>query len=381
MPPRQLLYPLAVTLALLLTPLAAQSEDGVSTHEVRLGMVNAQSGPASGLGIHMKAGVQAYFTRVNAAGGVHGRTLNLIVKDDGYEPARSAAHTEELINRDNVFALLGYVGTPTSRAALPIAMRAEVPYLFPFTGAEFLRTPVKKWAFNVRASYLDETETLVEHLTTDLGVSKIALLMQDDSFGESVKSGISGALSKRNLSIHAEARINRNSLDVAGAVARLKHAQPEAIAFVGTYRQLSAAIQAAKIAGIHARFVTVSFIGTEDFIAAAGPNGDGVYITQVMPSPHDTSLAIVRQYLADVPPAEVGYTSLEGYINASVFVQALQAAGAEPTRSKLANVLKSLNADIAGFPVHFSPKRHQGSTAVFLTRVEAGKALPVQTMR
>lgn len=137
MPPRQLLYPLAVTLALLLTPIAAQSEDGVSTHEVRLGMVNAQSGPASGLGIHMKAGVQAYFTRVNATGGVHGRTLNLIVKDDGYEPARSAAHTEELINSDNIFALLGYVGTPTSRAALPIAMRAEVPYLFPFTGASF----------------------------------------------------------------------------------------------------------------------------------------------------------------------------------------------------------------------------------------------------
>ena len=165
------------------------------------------------------------------------------------------------------------------------------------------------------------------------------------------------------------------------AVAALKHAQPEAIVFVGTYRQLSAAIKAAQTAGIRARFVTVSFIGTEDFIAAAGPNGDGVYITQVMPSPHDTSLAIVRQYLADVPPADVGYTSLEGYINANVFVQALQAAGVEPTRSKLANALKGLNTDIAGFPVHFSPGHHQGSSAVFLTRIQAGKALPVSRMQ
>ena len=132
---------------------------------------------------------------------------------------------------------------------------------------------------------------------------------------------VSGALSKRNLGIHAEARINRNSLDMVDAVAALKHAQPEAIVFVGTYRQLSAAIKAAQTAGIRARFVTVSFIGTEDFIAAAGPSGDGVYITQVMPSSHDTSLAIVRQYLSDVPPADVGYTSLEGYINANVFVK------------------------------------------------------------
>lgn len=145
MPPRQLLYHLAVTLSLA-TPVA-WSEDGVSANEIRIGIVTAQRGPASNLGPNMKTGVQAYFTRINATGGVHGRTLSLIVNDYGHEPTRSAARTEDLINRDNVFALLGYVGTPTSRAALPIAaMRAEVPSLFPFSGAEFLRTPVKNGA-------------------------------------------------------------------------------------------------------------------------------------------------------------------------------------------------------------------------------------------
>lgn len=377
----QLPHLLAITLGLLLPACSAWAENGVSLDEVRVGMVNAQSGPAAGLGAGMQAGVQAYFARINAKGGVNGRKITLIVKDDGYEPSRSAALTEELINIDKVFALLGYVGTPTSRAALPIAAQAEVPYLFPFTGAEFLRTPLKKWAFNVRASYFDETEELVERMTKDLDSQKVALLMQDDSFGEAVKSGLAGALHKRHMSIHAEARIKRNSLEVASAVAALKLAEPDAIMFVGTYQQLAAAIKQAKASGVTARFFTVSFIGTENFIAAAGADGDGVYITQVMPSPHDSSLAVIQDYLADIKPAEVGYASLEGYIAASIFVKALDATGAQPTRAELADALQYLKTDLGGFKVTFSPTRHQGSDAVFLTRIQDGKAVPVDRMQ
>lgn len=375
---RALLYLIAVTVTG--TP-GAWAETGVSTSEILIGTVNAQSGPAAGLGTGINAGIQAYFNRINAAGGVHGRSLRLISKDDSYEPAHSATLTEELIERDKVFALLGFVGTPTSRAAVPVAMRAQVPYLFPFTGADFLRAPVKQWVFNVRASYIDETETLIEHLTMDLGANKIALLMQDDSFGDSVKGGITGALSKRNLHIHAEARIKRNSLAIDGAVAALQQAKPEVIVFVGTYQQLSAAIKMAKTSGLHARFVTVSFIGTEQFIASAGSAGDGVYITQVMPSPHDTTRPIIQQYLADIPASEVGYSSLEGYINASVLGHALKAAGTEPTRAALVNILKNLHTDLGGFVVHFSPIRHQGSSTVYLTRVQAGRAHPVERMQ
>ena len=365
----------------LLPGYAAWAEHGVNPDEIRIGMVNAQSGPAAGLGLGMHAGAEAYFSRINAEGGVNGRKIRLIVKDDGYEPARSAALTEQLIKDDQVFALLGYVGTPTSRAALPIATQAEVPYLFPFTGAEFLRTPLKKWAFNLRASYFDETEEIVERISKDLGSQKIALLMQDDSFGETVKSGLAGALDKRGLRVHAEARIQRNSLDVSGAVAALKLATPDAIVFVGTYQQLAAAIKQAKASGVTARFFTVSFIGTENFISAAGADGDGVYITQVMPSPHDRTLAVIRDYLADIQPSEVGYASLEGYIGAMVFVKALASTGAQPTRAELADALQYLNTDLGGFKVAFSPSNHQGSGAVFLTRVQAGKALPVERMQ
>ena len=376
-----LLHLLAATACLLLPALTAQAENGVGAEEIRLGMSNAQSGPAAGLGNGIRAGAQAYFARINAAGGVHGRRITLIVKDDGYEPARSAANTEALIEADQVFALFGYVGTPTSRAAVPIALRAQLPYLFPFTGAEFLRNPVKPWVFNIRASYFDETEEMVERLTVDLGVEKIALLMQDDSFGETVKGGLVGALHKRGMQLHTEARIQRNSLDVEAAVATLLPDQPEAIVFVGTYQQLAAAIAQAKALGSAARFFTVSFIGTENFIAAAGGNGDGVYITQVMPSPNDASRTIVRNYRADIAPADIGYTSLEGYIGAAVLVAALRHAGPQPTRVKLAKELETLNFDVGGFKVAFSPDDHQGSDAVFLIEVRDGRAVPVETMR
>ncbi|MBK9237747.1 MAG: ABC transporter substrate-binding protein [Rhodoferax sp.] len=359
----------------------ALAEDGISKSEVILGMANAQSGAAAGLGTGMKAGALAYFDRVNAAGGVGGRKITLLVKDDGYEPARSAAATESLIHADKVFALLGYVGTPTSAAAVPVASKAQVPYLFPFTGAEFLRNPVGKFVFTMRASYFDETEIMVERLIKDLGVKKIALLMQDDAFGEAVKGGVARALFRRDMKIHAEARIKRNSMEIDAGVDAMKQAQPEAIVFVGTYKQMAAAVKKAKATGLKARFLTVSFIGTENFIAEAGADGEGVYITQVVPSPHDTSLPIVKDYLADIKGNNVGYTSFEGYINAAVLVEAMKKAGAEPTRASLLAALESLKIDLGGVAIQFSAASHQGSKSVFLTRVQEGKAVSQTKMQ
>ena len=377
---RQLLHGL-VTSCLLLPGLSDAVEPGLSVDEVRVGMVNAQSGPASALGLGMLNGAQAYFQRINAEGGVHGRRIRLLSLDDGYEPSRTAAHTRSLLKTQQVFALLGFVGTPTSRAALPLAKRAQVPYLLPFTGTEFLRTPVKPGVFNIRASYIEETEQLVERVTEDLKLSKIAILMQDDSFGESVKGGLKGALLKRNLTLYAQARIQRNSLTVKEAIEALQRTQPEAVFFVGTYRQLAAAIKQAKALGFNTRFISVSFIGTEGFIREVGNDGNGVYITQVVPSPHDSSLALVQAYQTDMQPAEFDHASLEGYIGAAVFTQALRKAGAQPTRETFLDALEHLRMDLGGFKVAFSRSQHQGSSAVFLTRIEDGQAVPVATMR
>jgi ABC-type branched-subunit amino acid transport system substrate-binding protein len=359
--------------------LPAFAEDGVTDKEIRIGMANALSGPASGLGVDLKAGADAFLARVNAAGGVNGRRIVLVSKDDGYEPEKTAAATKALIEQDKVFALFGYVGTPTSAAAVPLASRAGLPYLFPFTGAEFLRNPVNKWVFNVRASYFDETELMVERLTKDVGAKKIALFIQDDAFGEAGKAGVNRALHKRNMKVAEEARYKRNTLDVDAGLAKIKAAQPDGVVFIGTYASLAAIVKKARSQGIKARFMTVSFIGTAGFIRDAGADGDGVYITQVMPSPEGGS-PVVKQFLQDMKGGPVNYSSLEGYVDAAVLVEALKKAGASPTRAGFLSALEGLNVDLGGLKVGFSATSHQGAKDVFLTVVRGGKAVQVDRL-
>jgi ABC-type branched-subunit amino acid transport system substrate-binding protein len=359
--------------------LPALAEDGVTDKEFRIGMANALTGPASGLGTDLKAGADAFLARVNAAGGVNGRKVVLVSKDDGYEPEKTAAATKALIEQDKVFALFGYVGTPTSAAAVPLAARAGVPYLFPFTGAEFLRNPVNKFVFNVRASYFDETELMVERLIKDAGAKKIALFIQDDAFGEAGKAGVSRALHKRDMKVAEEARYKRNTLDVDEGLAKIKAAAPDGVVFIGTYASLAAIVKKAKAQGIKAKFMTVSFIGTAGFISAAGADGDGVYITQVMPSP-DGGAPIVKQFLGDMKGGPVNYSSLEGYVDAAVMVEALKKAGANPTRAGFIGALEGLNIDLGGLKVGFSAASHQGAKDVFLTVVRGGKAVQVEKL-
>ena len=376
---RKLMF--GATLALLAgaAGLPAVADEGVTAKEIRIGMANALSGPASGLGVNLKAGAEAYFARVNAAGGVHGRKLVLVSMDDGYEPEKAAAATKKLIEQDKVFTLFGYVGTPTSAAAVPLASRASTPYLFPFTGAEFLRNPVNKWVFNVRASYFDETETMVERLTKDAGAKRIALFIQDDAFGEAGKAGVNRALHKRGMKVAEEARYKRNTLEVDEGFAKIKAAAPDAVVFVGTYKPFAAIVKKAKAAGLATKFMTVSFIGTADFIQEAGVDGEGVYITQVMPSP-EAGAPLVKQFQQDMKGGPVNYSSLEGYINAMVLVEGLRKAGTNPTRAGFVSTLEGLNTDLGGLKVAFSASSHQGAKDVFLTVVRGGKALPTDRL-
>jgi ABC-type branched-subunit amino acid transport system substrate-binding protein len=183
------------------------------------------------------------------------------------------------------------------------------------------------------------------------------------------------------MKIHAVTRFKRNTLEVDDGVEAMKQAQPEAVVFVGTYKQLAAIVKKSKAAGVNARYLTVSFIGTENFIAEAGADGDGVYITQVMPSPEDAAVPIVREYLSDMKGSNLGYTSLEGYVNAVVLVEALRRLGPSPTRAGLVSTLESLSTDVGGLKVAFTNSNHQGSSSVFLTRVQGGKAVPQSKMQ
>lgn len=364
------------------TPFAL-SENGVSATEVKIGMANALSGPAKALGTGIKRGSEVYFNKVNAAGGVHGRKIKLLSEDDGYEPARSATVTEKLINQDSVFALFGYVGTPTAKASEAIASKSGVPFFGPFTGAEFLRTPVNKLVFNVRGSYSAETELQVERLVKDLGVKKVGLFIQDDAYGVAGKEGAIRALQKRGMAPVAEGRYKRNTEDVDAGLALLKAENPDAVIMVGAYKACAVFVKKAKAAGFHPKFLNLSFVGTADFIKEAGAEGEGVYITQVVPSPSDVSVSVVKQYQADLKAAgihEHDYTSLEGYIDAVVFVEGLKAAGADLTRDSLLNALNKMKVDVGGLSVSFSQADHQGVKQVYLTKVQGGKAVPVSKL-
>ena len=343
---------------------------------ITIGQSAALSGPAQELGTEMRLGAQAYFNQLNQAGGVFGRQIKLVSLDDGYEPDRAAANTKKLINDDKVFALFGYVGTPTSNAALPIFTDAKVPFFGAFTGAESLRNPHNRYIFNVRASYFDETEKIVEQLT-NLGVKNIAVLYQDDAYGKAGLAGMERALTRRSMKISALGTVERNTVKVEAAVAALVPKSPDVIVMISAYKSIAAFVKAAKKAGYVGQFHNVSFVGSRALAEELGAEGYGVAISQVMPFPFTASLGVVREYRQAVqasggsPPS---YTSLEGYLAAKVFVEGLKRAGKDLTREKFITALETLNYfDVGGFNVNFTPKSHNGSSFVELTMIGRNK--------
>jgi len=314
-----LLITLIVCLTLL--PNLALGEVGVADKTVRIGMTNALEGPAKRLGIGVKTGAMVYIDKINKAGGVHGRKIEVVSYNDGYEPKKTVKATRTLINTDKVFLLFGYVGTPTSTAVVSIFSKAGVPYLFPFTGAEFLRHPINRHIFNVRASYFNETEGLVDHLIRDLGIKKIGVFIQDDAYGMAGKAGVERALRKRKLRLTGEGRYKRNTVNVDAGLAKLQQAGPEAIIMVGAYKPCAAFIKKAKKAKLNAKYLNVSFVGTQALKDELGDAGQGVIISQVMPMPTDSSRPVVKRYMKDMKAAghnDFSFTTLEGYVDAVV---------------------------------------------------------------
>lgn len=365
---------LAAAIALLLS-VPVLAEPGVSDKEVLLGQSVALSGPAKELGSEMRSGALLYFEQVNASGGVHGRRIRLQTLDDGYEPERTTANTRKLIEEEKVLALFGYVGTPTSLAALPLFTEAKVPFVGAFTGAQALREPFNRYVFNVRASYFDETEKIVEQLTTT-GIKQIAVFYQNDAYGKAGLAGVERAMTKRGLKIAATATVERNTVDVAKAVAALSATRPDAVVMVSAYTSVAAFVKGMKKAGSAAQFHNVSFVGSRPLAAALGDEGVGVAIVQVVPFPWSGTLPVTREYQAQARAAgakDLSFTELEGYIAARVLVEGLKRAGRELTRERLVTALESLSrTDIGGFQVDYSSSNHNGSSFVDLTIIGRG---------
>jgi branched-chain amino acid transport system substrate-binding protein len=216
------------------------ADPGVTDTEIRLGMVNAQSGAASGLGQGMRAGALAVFDEVNAQGGIYGRQIKLLVDDDAYDPNKAIDATLRMIDEQKVFALFGYVGTPTANAVLPIVKDTKTPLIGLFTGAMTLRKPVIPEVINIRASYDDELEVLVERFITDKGARRFAVFYQDDSFGLAVLAGTERALKRRGMEVIAKAAFQRGTTAVMGGLGALIESSPDVVIMVGTYAPVAA---------------------------------------------------------------------------------------------------------------------------------------------
>jgi branched-chain amino acid transport system substrate-binding protein len=362
----------------------AFADPGVTADKIVFGQAAVLEGPASALGTGMRDGLAAAFTEANAKGSMKGRKLELMSRDDGYEPNKSIEATKALIDA-GVFALVGPVGTPTSMAAHPIAKDAGVPFIGPFTGVESLRTPYQAHIVNIRASYFQETEVMVERLTKDRGFSKIAIFYQDDAFGRAGLEGTQRALQKRNLKLAAEGTFERNTVAVKGAILEIRKADPQAVIMIGPYKPCAEFIRLCRTLKMDPVFVNISFVGSDALARELGPAGTGVLVTQVVPFPFDTSLPLVAAYQkalkAAVTDAQPGFVSLEGYIVGRCVVAALDKIDGEPTRKALLEKLTDAQYDLDGFPLSFGPNKNQGSDAVYFTVIGPdGKFKPVTTL-
>ncbi|MFH1767762.1 MAG: ABC transporter substrate-binding protein [Candidatus Omnitrophota bacterium] len=366
-----------VVLVVFLIAEISYAEVGISDNEVIVGQSAAVTGPAEALGKAMKFGMEVYFRYINDLGGINGRKVRLISYDDGYEPLRCVDQTRKLIS-DGVFALIGYVGTPTSNAAVPIAEEEKIPYIGPFTGAEFLRNPVKHYVINIRGSYYDETEELAKYLVDNLGIKRIACFYQDDSYGRAGLEGTEKALNKRGMILVSQGTYTRNTLAVKGGLMQVKRGAPEAVIMIGAYAPCAEFIKLAKKIGMeNVAFCNVSFVGSEALSIELADAGEGVIISQVVPFPWDSSNPLIKEYQALLEkyasPNAAGFVSLEGFIVAKFFVEAIKACGREITREGLISTMEKKKVfDLGGVVLSFSQDDHQGMDDIHLTAISKG---------
>lgn len=355
----------------------ARAETGVTNDAIIIGQSAAMSGPAAQLGQQMNLGAKLYFNAVNAAGGVNGRKIELKVLDDFYEPEATTRNTKTLINDTKVFALFGYVGTPTSLAALKLANPAGVPFFAPYSGAMALREPFARNVFHVRASYNDETAAIIKQIRTT-GLKHIAVVYNDDAYGKAGLEGVQHALKQpenKAVTLAAEASVERNTTDVKGALSAVLAKKPDAIVVISAYQTVATLVKNAQAQGYAGQFYNVSFVGTKALADALGAAGGGVIISQVMPYPRSASSPLVREYqklLKAGGVSDFDYGSMEGYIAARVFVEGLKRAGRDLTREKFISALESMGStDLGGFAVNFSPSNHVGSKLVEMTIINS----------
>jgi ABC-type branched-subunit amino acid transport system substrate-binding protein len=348
---------------------------GVTKTTVLIGQSSPFSGSNKELGDDIREGLQAYFKQVNAAGGINGRTIELIALDDANDAKRSGENARVLIEQRGVLALIGYASATLSLPALPFVEKNKVAFVGPFTGAEPMRS-FRRNVYNIRASYADELEKIVDFYTTT-GMKKFSVIHYDDAIGKENLAAVETALTRRGLKLSSIGTLKRNQTDLGAAVSDVVKVAPDVVIATTLYKTTSDFIKAAKIAGSTAQFASTSFVGASALATELGDQGTGVVVAQVVPPYARTSVPVVREYQVAIEKSlgkkDYSFTSLEAYIAAKVLVEAIRRSGANPTREGLMKTLDSMQAfNVGGYQVDFSPTNHNGSRFVELTAI--GKA-------
>lgn len=351
--------------------LAQAPAGGVSGSLIVFGQSAPLSGANAELGNDIRNGALAYFRKVNEAGGVHGRRIELVTLDDANQVPRAEANTRTLVEQQGVFALFGYASATLSRPALPIVEKHRVPFLAPFTGADPMRL-FNRHVYNMRASYADELEMIVDHFVP-LGVKRFAIVYYDDVVGRENLNAVDRALKKRNLTATAIASFkDRAKPDIDAGVKEVAKGAPDVVILTTLYKASADFVRLARRSGLSAQMASNSFPGASPLAKELGKDGAGVIVATVVPPPTKRALPVVQEYQAAIEKQlgrkEFSFTSLESFIGAKVAVEALKRAGPRPTREQFLHALDGMKSfDAGGYIVGFGPGNHNGSSFVELT--------------
>ena len=365
------------------TEISPEKVLGVTDTEILIGSSLALGGHASYLGTQTLHGALSYINYINEKGGIHGRKIKIIAYDDGYDPPRCVSNTQKLIIKDKVFALFCYVGTPTTVKVIPIVEESKIPLVGMFTGANALREPLHRYIINIRASYYQETGGAVRRLVQDLGIRKVAIFYQYDAYGFDGLKGTELALKQYGLTPVATGSYIRGTMDVEQGLNKIMTSGAEAVVMIGTYDPCAKFIKLARSKDFDPMFINVSFVGGEELARKLGKEGEGVIVTQVVPSPEapetqtlllgalDYSNLLKLYYPKDKP----NFVGLEGYINAKVLVEGLRRAGRDLNRERFINAIESIQNYSLGIAntLNFSPDDHQGLERVYFTHIQNGR--------
>lgn len=352
---------------------ADAAESGVSSGEIRVGTSLALTGPIKNLGESMRDGMKLYIDNVNREGGVNGRKIKLIVLDDNYDVEKAKANVKKLIEEEQVFSLLGNMGTPTVLATLPIADAARVPFFAPLTGSDQVRATKSPMLYTINAAYSDEIGKILSHLKL-LDIDKIGLIYQNNAFGKSGLQAATDAAKNNKQNLIAIAPVEGNSSNVAEAIAKVAAQNPTAVVIATAGKVTVDLVRAYQATGQRAQLYMWSVADVQALHGALGPAVRGIVVSQTLPPPWLATIPVINDYKRATKAVnfdKVDYTHLLGYISAKAFVEAARRTGRELTRERFASTIASAGAmDLGGYRVKFSRDQQNGSAYVELTMLD-----------